>query len=83
MLSPPHTCHNVIVNDVDDSNDLFESSKEEVISILTKEVDEDVDAYQTITTTSNSKIVSSEPIATTDNSETEPRNHVAIEKYQI
>ena len=40
-FSPPHTCHNVIINDVDDSNDLSESSKKEVIVIddVVKEFD--------------------------------------------
>ena len=42
-LSPWHTCHNVIVNDVDDSDhDFSDFSKEKVISRLTEEVDKDV-----------------------------------------
>ena len=61
---------------------IFKSSKEEIISERTNEVNEDAVADQIVPTTGNVEIVSSKPIATSNKSETKLRNHVAIEKNQ-
>ena len=63
-LSPPHTCHNVVVNNVDESIDFYKFSKEEVISRLTEEVDEDAVTDQSVATTGNSETISRKPITT-------------------
>ena len=55
---------NILVDD-------FKFSKEDVISSLNEEVDEEATADQTDATTSNAKIRSSESIATADKSEIE------------